>query len=716
VLENKAMLWLKDDRAIAKRVGHLLLQKYGDRWLADAAEEQVNSQPLYEANQAMYVGSVDEAERLGSAGVRVYQANFAPAHLVRAQLERLNGLNRGFRAEECNAIAAQVAREADARGYPWIRAQALIQQSGCQQMRGDPGDASKLLVEATSVASKHELLGLRARAIGIEASNRTQDGDLWSAWRLNREALGTIAGSAYSPNRIQQCLVNYSDSADLWNWRHASYWFMRAAAEIAHSTPNRIAEAAQRARAAYLASAAGLDSAYDEEARLAEGLFNAQPDSETRTRYLNEAKLLEGQHLLRAGQPANAAGILRPVAEHAILQNDRRDAYQLLGMSLLRSEGRSSAIPSLRTAVNILDRTVATLHRVPERSTARRGGIGIFRTLASLLSEDPASQPEALQLWLAAHGSEHAPDIVFLALEHGYAVWTGNGSHVARLDLDRTVIRRSIARLLRAAADPKSSPREIEEEGRFLYDRLWKDVAPSVHSDRVTVLPDEELAALPFSLLVDEHGHWLTKTVVLSAHEPIPESWTRPRNAVVIGSPATREDLSPLPDSRREAEDIASRFPGSVPLIGANATSSAVEQQLANADLFHFSGHGYAGSTVAGLYLSDALLTSVSLQNVSLPRCRLAVLSACFTAVGEDEGLTNPDSLVHALLDAGARTVIASRWNVDSAATATLMSRFYSNLPTSGDPAQALRSASVSLRETPAYTHPYYWAAFQTYQ
>ena len=180
------------------------------------------------------------------------------------------------------------------------------------------------------------------------------------------------------------------------------------------------------------------------------------------------------------------------------------------------------------------------------------------------------------------------------------------------------------------------------------------------------------------------------------------------QRALVIGAPATGEALPPLPESRMEAEEVASRFTGSTILTGLEATMGAVTHGLETADLLHFSGHGYAGATVGGLYLAGSLLTSVSLEDLSLPFCRLAVLSACLTAVGQTEGLMNPDSLVHALLDAGAQTVVASHWSVDSGATSALMSRFYAGLSSTGDPAQSLRRASAMVRAEPQYGHPYY--------
>jgi CHAT domain-containing protein len=718
VLETKAVRWLKEDRAKARRVGQILLQKYGDRWLADAAEEQGDSAALLELNIAINAGQADDADRLGASAAQRYFSMHAPAHWARAELERLNGLNRKFRAEECLRLAASLAQTAEARGYFWIHIQALSQAGGCERIRGNAGASVQVLSTALAAAKAHGLLGLQVRLVGFEAKIQTDDGDVSTAWRENRKALADIAQSSYSTYRLQQCLVNYSDSADLRGLPAASYWFMRAAAHESQGTTNRLIEAAQRARAAYLASEAGFDSDYREEAQLADNLFSGQPQSDTRDAYVIEARLRDGQQAIRLGNAAEAVRILRPVAGAVVLEADQFDAYRLLGAGLLRSEGRTAAIAPLRAAAKILEGTVATHNTAAARSLARRGGVAAFRTLAGLMLDDSATQPEALRIWLAAHGSQKAPDFAFIALEHGYAVWVEKGAVLRRLDVDRAAVRRSATKLLHDAADPASTLSEIEREERFLYQQIWKPLEPFVHSNRVSVLPDGELAALPFALLMNADGHWLNESVsvVLSAHSSVEEPWRAPSESLVVGSPATKEVLSPLPDSLEEAGDVASRFPGRTLLKGKEATLDAVTRRLATADHFHFSGHGYAAAAVGGLYLTDSLLTSVTAREMSLPKCRLAVLSACLTALGQEEGLYNPDSLVHALLDAGARTVIASRWNVDSRATALLMSRFYDGLQTSGDPALSLHQASESLRADSLYKHPYYWAAFQTYE
>jgi CHAT domain-containing protein len=717
VLESKALNWLKSDRTKARGAGKFLFADYGDRWLADAAEEPVNSEPLLKAAQSV-IGGRGDAPELSEAAVRFYALHPAPAHLARAQLEAVNALNRKEHADECKMRAHKLVDEAEARSYRSIQVQALLQENGCSSMLGKLGESDEERSRAIALARGFNLAGLEARAIGLDVSHRTANGDFWAAWRENRDMLARMAASPYSAVRIQQGLYNYSSSAELWGWRAASFEFIQAAADVIHNT-HQLTEASNRARSAALAFAAHMDREYSEESRKAQELFHSLPDSETRTRDLYSIRLLEGEADLRAERPTDAVLVLRSAVQSVVVQREQWRAHELFGLGLLRTGAPQAAMDELQTAAVILNRRISTLRHAYERSKARREGVEAYRTLAGMLLEGEPTGAEALKVWLSANGSSDAPDVVFLALDNGYAVWTGRGAHLHRLQLDRARVRRAISEFLAAAGDPKQPTAKIRIEGHSLYDQLLRPLTDLPTSGVLTILPDEEIAAIPFSLLTDAQGKWLDEShaTLLSA---LPEKRTDIgdsfQQVLVVGAPATHESLPALPESKREAESVASRFAGSKTVTGTYATLGAVTAGLEHSGLFHFSGHGYAGPTVGGLYLADSLLTSVSLQGLSLGSCRLAVLSACLTAKGQTDGLTNPDSLVHALLDAGVQTVIASRWDVDSAATAEWMERFYSGLAASGDPVQALQQASRSLRAERRYEHPYYWAAFQTYQ
>lgn len=60
----------------------------------------------------------------------------------------------------------------------------------------------------------------------------------------------------------------------------------------------------------------------------------------------------------------------------------------------------------------------------------------------------------------------------------------------------------------------------------------------------------------------------------------------------------------------------------------------------------------------------------------------------------------------------GARSVVVILWNVNDAATAELMRRFYSGLKAGHAKDDALRQANLAVKKAPPWWYPYYWAPF----
>jgi CHAT domain-containing protein len=91
----------------------------------------------------------------------------------------------------------------------------------------------------------------------------------------------------------------------------------------------------------------------------------------------------------------------------------------------------------------------------------------------------------------------------------------------------------------------------------------------------------------------------------------------------------------------------------------------------------------------------------------------VVVLSACRTGLGKEvrgEGLVG---LTRGFMYAGSPRVVVSLWNVNDAATAELMTRFYRGMLVDNlRPAKALQTAQVSMLKEQRYSEPFYWAAF----
>ena len=125
----------------------------------------------------------------------------------------------------------------------------------------------------------------------------------------------------------------------------------------------------------------------------------------------------------------------------------------------------------------------------------------------------------------------------------------------------------------------------------------------------------------------------------------------------------------------------------------------------------------------------DGILTALEVSEMELPKLELVVLSACETGLGKGAGGEGLLGLQRAFQVAGARSVVASLWQVPDEATRMLMVRFYENLWDRKLPKlEALRQAQLWMlkeggkrglqREPPegqapaGRLPPYYWAGF----
>lgn len=171
-------------------------------------------------------------------------------------------------------------------------------------------------------------------------------------------------------------------------------------------------------------------------------------------------------------------------------------------------------------------------------------------------------------------------------------------------------------------------------------------------------------------------------------------------------------------------------IPGSV-LLGANATEANFRARpLDQYGVLYFATHGLLPGELhcqaePGLALSppaiatsaaqDGLLDASEIGQLKL-NADLVVLSACNTAAagGGKFGGGALEGLADAFFNAGARAVLASHWEVPSAATARLMTGIFQRYGQDRmrGLAEALRQSQLALIAAPQSAHPFNWAAF----
>jgi CHAT domain-containing protein len=250
-------------------------------------------------------------------------------------------------------------------------------------------------------------------------------------------------------------------------------------------------------------------------------------------------------------------------------------------------------------------------------------------------------------------------------------------------------------------------------------------------SKAVRVNADGWLATIPLGALTDASGQyaarrwWFVESYgsTPDARHEVAEDPIGPKSRALIvvapsGVVAEGVRAGFLTAAMPEAQNVAGRF--SVGILKESPAGERLQDLAADAEVFHFVGHGWANGGGGALLLGSeaeggSFWTARNLAAQDWSRCRLAVLSACLTATGAERGIVNNESLVQALLSGGARRIVAARWSVDSEATRSLMEGFYDELLRGQPVAAALARSAKTVAEQPLWRHPYYWAAFDVF-
>ena len=122
-----------------------------------------------------------------------------------------------------------------------------------------------------------------------------------------------------------------------------------------------------------------------------------------------------------------------------------------------------------------------------------------------------------------------------------------------------------------------------------------------------------------------------------------------------------------------------------------------------------FAGANNAADGIIPDNVDDGFLTGEEIARLNLSGCRLAVLSACDTGLG-DAGAEGFSGLAQAFKRAGVDRLILSLWEVGDQSTQEFMTAFYRRLIGGEDIDSAFSSARTELRRR--YPSPDVWASF----
>lgn len=280
---------------------------------------------------------------------------------------------------------------------------------------------------------------------------------------------------------------------------------------------------------------------------------------------------------------------------------------------------------------------------------------------------------------------------------------------------------------------------------------------------RLRISPDGLLTLIPFAALSLSPGHFLVERYAISYLSAGRDLAVPAQDGQTLGSPVIA--LSPGGESKQTASATAFRSDRLERLAGAEAEARSLQKLLPRSQLLaegeateqrvkelhrpallHILGHGLVrgnedcttGSAGPGCALSgmdpgaramnlsaivleeaygrggassqDGLLTALEIESLDLKGSEMLVLSQCRMADGVPSSSDGVYGMRRAAAIAGVKTFVAPLWDVSDSTEGALMNRFYLELRSGKDRAEALRQAMLQIMHGPQASSFLYWA------
>lgn len=283
-------------------------------------------------------------------------------------------------------------------------------------------------------------------------------------------------------------------------------------------------------------------------------------------------------------------------------------------------------------------------------------------------------------------------------------------------------------------AEPRIIPqdkadRNYLELARQIYDWLIRPFEADFQASgvkRLVFVLDAPLLNLPLSVLYDGNK-FLVENYAIAQTPGLQLLDSKPlvrgkMTALKAGLSESTQDFPPLDEVKRELNGIQSEVSGQL-ILNKEFTTAKIQQAITSVryPIVHLATHGNFSSNDEETFILtwDNRLNINQLNELLRGReesgrnaIELLVLSACKTATGDKRAALG---LAGVAVKAGARSTLATLWQVNDESTAKLMIKFYEKLKdTQVSKAEALQSAQLWLMqaESGKYKSPYYWAPF----
>ena len=337
--------------------------------------------------------------------------------------------------------------------------------------------------------------------------------------------------------------------------------------------------------------------------------------------------------------------------------------------------------------------------------------------------------------------------------KHTYAVYcTKYTMGSKRLDFDPNLVGALRSSLNEGEDAYLKYYKQFCRSSHELYKQLLQPILNDVHEniDRITIIPDGQLAYIPFEVLLTSPGdstlydyksldYLLKKYTVnytysantlktkafasnnddLKIKALAPEYHPAKRYKVRGASTDSSVNYVSLKWNKEEVKLLKSMYEGEF-LDAKQATEQAFKHEISNFDIIHLAGHAdvspYSSDYSNIIFtheedsLEDGRLFNFELYNMHIP-ASMVVLNGCHTGFGELESGEGVMSLARAFLYAGCQSIVTTHWSYDDKTSFELMRFYYEFLSEGMHKDDALRVAKLKFIEDASAerAYPYYW-------
>jgi CHAT domain-containing protein len=274
----------------------------------------------------------------------------------------------------------------------------------------------------------------------------------------------------------------------------------------------------------------------------------------------------------------------------------------------------------------------------------------------------------------------------------------------------------------------------------YMYQKLLQPVEELIPGNRLIIIPDGEIAWLPFEVLlasVPDQGlasyegldyminrylfsYGYSSSLVKGTGQKIN---TKKVFAFAPDYSGSEGGIEMLRGTKQEISNIFRWFRGKE-FTGGEATKENFRNLLQTPAIFHLAMHSFADSgdtkfsyllfSTGSDFVENAKLYNyeINLNTIISP---MIVLSACNSGSGtlyNGEGLM---SLARGFLIAGASSVVKTSWEVNDEVSETIITSFYKYLSKGLPKDKAMRRAKLDFIDDnpPSRKDPYYWASYE---